>query len=618
MNAQDWSSLLRSWNVTPVVTTWLLLAALVYLRGWWRYRKKTRRPSDVGDRFSFMRLLGFLAGLATVFIALQSPLDVGAVFSLQVHMIQHMLLMIVAPPLLLYGTPMLPMIAGLPKSFRRDWVTPFANWKPLRLVFRLIVQPKFAGGLFALSLWIWHAPQLYDLALASSAWHRLEHTFFLTTSILFWWPIFEPYPYRAKRSRWILLPYLVLAGAQGSALAAILTFSQRVLYSHYENTPNVFGISPLTDQSLAGAIMWVPMATAFLIAIVVVLWERFAGEETQTKRTPLAPLRVEGPGENGASVESGSVRNSWFNFLTPKPIRRTLQLILLALAGIVIWDGITGPQVSAINLAGVLPWIHWRGFLVIMLVLGGNFFCMACPFTLFRSTAKRIFQPIRRWPKRLQNKWLAIGLLVTFFWSYEAFALWDRPLATATIVVGYFLAVFIVDALFVEAPFCKFVCPIGQFNFVHSLVSPTQVAVANHGVCGTCTTKSCIAGSESSPGCQTQLFQPKKSGNMDCTFCMDCVDACPHDNVAVFSIDRLENVSLNLQSSPEIEPRETNSAALSMTNGFRRFDVAALIALLFFAALVNAAWMTAQVIAIEQSLIKLECSPKPDPGVMKV
>ena len=423
-------------------------------------------------------------------------------------------------------------------------------------------------------LWVWHAPQLYDLALASNAWHRLEHTFFLATSVLFWWPIFEPYPYRAKRSRWILLPYLVLAGAQGSALAAILTFSQRVIYSHYENMPNVFGVSPLTDQSFAGAIMWVPMATAFLIAIVVVLWEMFAGEEPQSKRAPLAPLRGEGLGERGlpawisrslAWVQPPHVQPfssegrkepcslntvSWFNFLTPKPIRRTLQLILLALAAIVIYDGITGPQVSAINLAGVLPWIHWRGFLVIMLVLGGNFFCMACPFTLFRSTAKRIFKPIRRWPKRLQNKWLAIGLLVAFFWSYEAFALWDRPLATAIVVISYFLAVFIIDALFVEAPFCKFVCPIGQFNFVHSLVSPTQVAVANHGVCGSCTTKSCIAGSESSPGCQTQLFQPKKSGNMDCTFCMDCVDACPHDNVAVFSIDRLADISRSEATSP--------------------------------------------------------------------
>lgn len=617
MSGKDWGSLLQSWNVTPNVVIWLSLVALVYLRGWVvlqrRYRGSQNRQSwderqrshasessiaPRENRFPIRRLVSFLAGLATVFVALQSPLDVAATFSLQVHMIQHLLLIVIAPPLLLYGTPTLPMIAGLPKSFREGWLTPFVTWKPLRNAIGFLVHPAVAWLIFAVTLWGWHAPQIYDLALQSGNWHRGEHACFLIASILFWWPVLEPYPFRNKRSRWMLVPYLFLAGIQASALAAILTFSPRVIYSHYETAPNVFGVDPLTDQSLAGAIMWVPMAVSFLIAIVVVVGEQFSKSPAPNARQ----TKLSGPvRESLISGQRDSIRPpmreqpSWLHQLTRRPIRRSLQFVMLLLAVAVIFDGVTGPQVSAINIAGVLPWIHWRGFLVIVLVLGGNFFCMACPFTRFRMTAKRLFKPVRRWPKSLQNKWLAIAILVLFFWSYEAFSLWDRPLATALMVTGYFAAVFAIDALFVEAPFCKFVCPIGQFNFVQSLFSPTQVAIADGGVCERCTTKDCIAGNADSPGCQTSLFQPKKQGNMDCTFCMDCIDACPHDNVAVFSIHPLA-------TSVRSEAGRTHSTQQGY--GHHRFDLAALIVLLFFASLVNAAWMTAPVIAVEDSMVQ--------------
>ena len=222
-------------------------------------------------------------------------------------------------------------------------------------------------------------------------------------------------------------------------------------------------------------------------------------------------------------------------FLRWRHARRALQLALAALAVVVIVDGLRGPQVAPMNLAGVLPWIHWRGLLILSLLVAGNFFCMACPFTLPRSLARRWLPAGRPWPRWLRSKWLAAALVAIFLWSYEAFALWDSPWITAWIVIGYFVAAFAVDSLFAGAAFCKYVCPIGQFNFVQSLVSPLEVAVREPAVCTTCTTKECIRGSATIPGCELHLFQPRKHGNLDCTFCLDCVHACPHANVGILA-----------------------------------------------------------------------------------
>ena len=126
-------------------------------------------------------------------------------------------------------------------------------------------------------------------------------------------------------------------------------------------------------------------------------------------------------------------------------------------------------------------------------------------------------------------------LLALFLWAYEAFSLWDSPRWTAWIALGYFVAAFVVDGLFRGASFCKYVCPIGQFNFVQSLVSPLEVKVRDPDVCTTCRTQDCIRGRDEIPGCELELFQPRKSSNMDCTFCLDCVHACPHENVGILA-----------------------------------------------------------------------------------
>src|SRR5262249_13519141 len=115
------------------------------------------------------------------------------------------------------------------------------------------------------------------------------------------------------------------------------------------------------------------------------------------------------------------------------------------------------------------------------------------------------------------------------------FALWDSPWWTAWITIGYFVAAFAIDGFFRGAAFCKYVCPIGQFNFVQSLASPLEVRVREPEVCATCRTKDCIRGRNGIPGCELALFQPRKSSNMDCTLCLDCIHACPHDNIGIMA-----------------------------------------------------------------------------------
>ncbi|HEX3602257.1 MAG TPA: hypothetical protein VHU84_19040 [Lacipirellulaceae bacterium] len=177
-----------------------------------------------------------------------------------------------------------------------------------------------------------------------------------------------------------------------------------------------------------------------------------------------------------------------------------------------------------------------------------------------------------------------------------ALALWNSPWITAWIAIGYFVAAFVVDSFFAGAAFCKFVCPIGQFNFVNSLVSPLEVKVREPGVCSTCNTMECIRGGATAPGCGLELFQPRKHGNLDCTFCLDCVHVCPHQNVGI-----LATVSGNTLWSDPIR------------SGIGRFtqlpDLAALVLVLVFGAFANAAGMTAPVLRWQDQLGMLVGNP---------
>jgi putative membrane protein len=247
------SVLTGRWNVEPPLVLALELAAIVYVCGWLHLRK--RHPG----RVSPWRLGAFLAGLGMLFVALASPLDTFADRRLVLHMGQHLLLLVVAPALIALGAPAVPLLLGLPAGRVRVAVGTFLTWLGDRAGNPLV-------GLVAMSLviWGWHWPPAFELALRSPAWHVVEHASFVSAGLLFWWPVVEPWPSRPRWPRWAMIPYLLLADLQNTAVAALLVFSDRVLYPSYAR----FG-SPLEDQATAGVLMWVPMSLAYLVPAAV-------------------------------------------------------------------------------------------------------------------------------------------------------------------------------------------------------------------------------------------------------------------------------------------------------------------------------------------------------------
>jgi ferredoxin len=279
--------------------------------------------------------------------------------------------------------------------------------------------------------------------------------------------------------------------------------------------------------------------------------------------------------------------------------RTAFQFVLLAVALVVVADGLFGSPNPVANLAPLLTWVHYRGLLVVALLSVGNLFCAGCPFVLARDAGRRLHAPGRRWPRRLRTKWLGVGLFAAVLFVYELFDLWALPRGTAYLVLAYFAAALAIDLVFSGATFCKYLCPIGQFNFIASTMSPLELRVRNEDTCRSCHTADCIKGRRlpAAPavvvqrGCELNLFLPLKVGNLDCTLCLDCVHACPHDNIGL--VPRLPGA--------ELADARRRSGIGRIT---RRTDLAALAALFAFGALLNAFAMVSPVYRLEASIAR--------------
>ena len=281
-------------------------------------------------------------------------------------------------------------------------------------------------------------------------------------------------------------------------------------------------------------------------------------------------------------------------FLRWRHARTSVQLVLLALAVIVVLQGFTGPDLAPQNLASVLTWVHYRGLLILTLLVAGNVFCMGCPFVLARDLARRVHRPRRSWPRLLRSKWIGIALLAAVLFLYELLDLWALPQGTAWLILAYFGTAIAVDLVFTGAGFCKYLCPIGQFNFTASAISPLEIGIRDAATCASCQTADCVRGRRDpgrpdfivQRGCELHLFLPAKVGNTDCTFCLDCVQACPHDNVAL---------AVRVPAAELVDDRPRSS--LGRLSG--RADLAALAVVFTFGAVLNAFAMTAPVHAVE-------------------
>ncbi|MBI3454840.1 MAG: cytochrome c oxidase assembly protein [Candidatus Rokubacteria bacterium] len=281
---------LLHWHGRPDVSLVLLTLGSLYAVGWWRLRRLGhRRLASAG------RLAAYLGGLAAVAVALLSPLERLADLLFTAHMVQHQILLMVAPPCLLLGNPFPFVLWGVPRRLRRAVQRALTEGSRLRRTQRLLTWLPVAGPLYTGNLWLWHLPAAYEAALRHPLVHDVEHLAFFTAAVLFWWPIVNPAP----RRRWprgglyygVRIAYLVLATAQNTLLGAIIALTERVLYPSYGAGSGLFGLSPLDDQAFGGGIMW-SGGHMYLIAILILLWQAM-GSDGREAATPAAkvPLR---------------------------------------------------------------------------------------------------------------------------------------------------------------------------------------------------------------------------------------------------------------------------------------------------------------------------------------
>jgi cytochrome c oxidase assembly factor CtaG len=222
------------------------------------------------------RSAAFYGGLLTVVIATDTPLDPLADTLFSAHMAQHVLLLMVAPGLIVLAAPWLRLWQPLPLGFRRTVAKSVARGRwaaPLRALVRTLSRPLPAGIAFNAVLVAWHVPALYDATLSSEAVHDLEHALFFLAGILFWLQVVDSPPVRARLGYGLRVAFITGAILVSWVLAIVLALAPSPLYPAYEDLAHrTAGLSALTDQQLAGGIMWVPGSIPFTIAFIWALY----------------------------------------------------------------------------------------------------------------------------------------------------------------------------------------------------------------------------------------------------------------------------------------------------------------------------------------------------------
>lgn len=269
-----WSA--AAWQVEPPLYIAAFVTALYVIGG--RKRVSARRHVPV-ERW---RAVSFYAAVLSLLVALDSPLDAWADDLFTAHMSQHVLLLVVVPPLVVFSAPWNRIWRALPLGFRRPVARTIVlspRLELLRGLGRALVHPVVATAVFSVNLVVWHLPQLFDLTLRSEAIHDLEHTLFLGTGILLWAQLIDSPPLHARLHPVAKAAVATVAMLAGWVVAVILAFAPNPLYSAYANFAHrPWGLSALGDQGIAAGVMWVPGSLPFTVAIVVFFY-RWLGPE---------------------------------------------------------------------------------------------------------------------------------------------------------------------------------------------------------------------------------------------------------------------------------------------------------------------------------------------------
>jgi len=261
-----------AWSLEPVTLVALAFSAWGYTRG----ARTLWRRAGRGRSVAVWRAWCYAGGMAAVFLALVSPIDAVGSALFAAHMVQHLLLTTVAPPLLLLGEPLLVTLWAFPARTRRAIGGWWRRSRIVRPLWRAVARPAVAVGLHLTAIALWHVPRPYDAALREPALHVAEHLSFFGSALLFWWLVCD----RGARRRLgapLAVVALFVVAMQGTVLGALLTVARQPWYTSHLATTGAWGLTPLEDQQLAGLVMWVPAGLVYLVAAAVLTAGALAG-----------------------------------------------------------------------------------------------------------------------------------------------------------------------------------------------------------------------------------------------------------------------------------------------------------------------------------------------------
>ena len=297
------------WMVRPEVAAPLLIAAGAYAVGWWQLRRR-------GGAVSEWRVAASVAGLLSVLVALSAPFDRLAHASFAAHMLQHLLLIAGAAPLLLLADPFAALCWALPAPVRSRAGRLLRAGTPLRALWRVLTTVWVAWLAHVAAVWLWHLPSAYDAAVADRVVHDVEHLVFFGTAILFWWPIVQPAPrLRAPTGYGVRVGYLVLAAMQGALLGLLLAMSRETWYRAYPSAE---------DQSLGGLVMWGLGGAVDMLAVLILLGCYLGSQDGEVPPRKLVRIRVDfNRREDSRTIALGSSAE------VPEEVRREGALVIL-------------------------------------------------------------------------------------------------------------------------------------------------------------------------------------------------------------------------------------------------------------------------------------------------
>ncbi len=281
----------------PVPSLFLLAAVYFYINGLNNWPNKTH-PINIWQKTSFF------AGILVLFLALQSPMEPLAEHYFSIHQIQHLLVRMVGPLLLLLGAPLTPMLRGMPPWLRQNVIRRIVRQPAARWVYGKITNPIFTVVTFLALLYFWQAPGPHDLAVHNDWVHELMHGTMLISGFLFWWIVIDPKPHRSRLHYGLRVLYLGLIVLPNTLLGAAIVFQEELIYSAYQELPRPWeGFSHQSDQILGGLMLWVPGDMMSIIAAGIVMFMWYQREMAENPNPPLpAPSEPAGEDDGGGDT----------------------------------------------------------------------------------------------------------------------------------------------------------------------------------------------------------------------------------------------------------------------------------------------------------------------------